>query len=311
MVIRNADVLVETSVFGVAATSRALYERLARLAHRLTARPEYGKLWVPSITLDEMAATPVPRRADVLGVLLNLYRELGDRIVLTGELEQIVAGEWATPPRFASVPIGQLEEDLVACVRGSGAGTKIDAMGREFAAWRRERRAEHDKFLMELEKKYAADPKARQAISLALDKARQPTELYEFCDDIAAQLIREFAGKDPVEGLKLAKAEPERYLATWTYSLLLRVAQFAQTIPPRERSTSPFGAYAKLLKSHENDIIDATLAAVGAVCGLLITQDGGLRERLNFLHGRHVSRIQAFEFSEVEAYWIEPGVAAG
>jgi len=317
-VIWNADVLVDSSVFGEAALSRGLYERLALLAHRLTARPEFGKLWVPWTGLQEMAATPVSRRSEVLGVLLNLYRELGDRIVLTGELEDVIAGEWATSPHFPKGSIGQLEDELLACIRGSGAGTQLDKMGRDFAAWRLKQRARHDRLLRKWTKKYSADearaakksrsgkPTLRSAIGAALDKARQPSELYEFCDDLAAQLIKEYAGRDPVGGLKLAKAEPEKFLATWTFPLMVRVAQFAQTIPPSLRSTAPFGGYAKLLKSDENDIIDATLAALGARCGFLITQDAGLRERINFLFARNVGRLQAFEFSDVEANWNPP-----
>jgi len=106
--------------------------------------------------------------------------------------------------------------------------------------------------------------------------------------------------------LKLAKAKPEKYLATWTFSLLVRVAQFAQTIPPTQKSVGPFGGYAKLLKSHNNDVIDATLAALGARCGFLITQNGGLHERINFLFARNVGRLQAFEFSDIEANWNPP-----
>ncbi len=120
------------------------------------------------------------------------------------------------------------------------------------------------------------------------------------------QLIENYAERDPIEGLKLAKAKPNNYLATWTFSLLVRIAQFAQTVPTKERIAGPFGGYAKLLKSHENDIIDATLAALGARCGFLITQDGDLPERINFLFDRNVGRLQAFELSDIEANWHPP-----
>jgi hypothetical protein len=307
-VIRNSDVLVDSSVFGEAALSRESYDRLALLAHKLTARPEFGKLWIPWTALQEMVATPVSRRSDVLGVVLNLHRELGDRIVFTEELKGVVAGEWATPPRFVYASVGQLEDELLACIRGNGAGTQLDAMGRDFAKWRVKLRARYDESLTKWAKQYKADKRMRDAIELALNKARSPADLYEFCDDLAVQLIRDYAERDPVEGLKLAKAEPEKYIATWTFSLLVRVAQFAQTIPPKERSTAPFGAYAKLLKSNENDVIDATLAALGARCGFLISQDGGLRERINFLFARNVCRLQAFDFSDIETNWHPPGI---
>lgn len=53
---------------------------------------------------------------------------------------------------------------------------------------------------------------------------------------------------------------------------------------------------------------DANIAALGARCGFLITQDSLLRERINFLHARGACRLQAFEFSDVEKNWNEPGV---
>jgi len=317
-VIWNADVLIDSSVFGQAALGPGLYRRLALFAHRLTARREFGKVWVPWTALQEMAATPDPQRREVLGVLLNLSRELGDRILLTGPFDYVIAAEWATPPRFRSVSIGQIEDELLACIRGNGAGTQLDEMGRDFGAWRPKQRAQRDELLRKWTERYSADesqaaseskpgkPTARHAIAVALDKVRQPSELYEFCDDLAVQLIKDYARRDPTEGLKLAKAEPEKYLATWTFSLLVRIAQFAQTVPKKERIAGPFGRYAKLLKSHENDIIDATLAALGARCGFLITQDGDLRERINFLFDRQVGRLQAFEFSDIEANWHPP-----
>jgi hypothetical protein len=86
----------------------------------------------------------------------------------------------------------------------------------------------------------------------------------------------------------LAKASPERYLSTWTFASLFRIAQFAATIPVQERAKGSFGGYAKLLKSDKNDMTDATIAALGARCGFLITQDSDLRERITFLHERGV-----------------------
>jgi len=322
-VIWNADVLLDSSVLSQAALAPGLYRRLALFTHRLTARQEFGKVWVPWTALQEMAATPDPKRRDVLGVLLNLYRELGDRILLTGELNDMIAGEWATPPHAASCSVGNLEGELLACIRGNGAGTKLDQLGRDFAAWRVKQRAQYVELMAKWTKRYLDDetrvateselkkPTFREAIAAALDKAREPAELYEFCDDLAGQLIEDYAQQDPTEGLKAAKAKPEKYLATWTFSLMVRIAQFAQTVPKRERSAGPFGGYAKLLRSHENDIIDATLAALGARCGFLITQDGDLRERTNFLFARKVGRLQAFEFSDIEASWHPPNGLAG
>ena len=303
----HADFLVDSSVFGVAASGPSLYDRLARQIHKMTSRPELGNAWIPMTALEEMAATPKPQRPQVLGVLLSLYRELGDRIMVTGSLAQKVAGEWAEPPYSPSLSLGVLEEDLVACVRGSGTGTLIDKLGADFASWRAARHAKQQKLRAAWTARYQAEEILRQGISAALEKCREPSELYEFCDDLAGSLIETETDRERRIGLALAKATPERYLCTWTFALLARMAQFAQTVPTEERTRGTLGGYAKLLKSDDNDTIDATLAALGAHCGFIITEDAGLRERITFLHGRRVCRFQALNFQDVEANWHLPG----
>ncbi|MGO9066464.1 MAG: hypothetical protein ACLQIH_17220 [Myxococcaceae bacterium] len=303
----NADFLIDSSVFGVAATAPCLYDRLASQIRKMTSRPELGNAWIPLTALEEMAATPDSRRREVLGVLLKLYRELGDRIMVTGSLAQKVAGEWAEPPYSTSLSLGVLEEDLVACVRGSGSGTLIDQLGADFGAWRAARHAKQEKLRAAWNSRYQTEEILRQGISAALEKCRQPSELYEFCDDLAGSLIETETHRERRVGLALAKAAPEKYLCTWTFALLVRMAQFAQTVPTEERTRGTLGGYAKLLKSDDNDTIDATLAALGAHCGFIITEDAGLRERITFLHGRKVCRLQALNFQDVEANWHLPG----
>jgi hypothetical protein len=301
----HADFLIDSSVFSQAALDRRLYDRLARQIHKMTARDEYGRAWIPWTAFEEMAATPDPKRRDVLGVLVNLHRELEDRILLTGDLEHVIAGEWSDPPHSASLSLGQLDGDLLACVRGNGAGTILDAHGHGFTNWRKQRHEDYEAKTEKWRSKYFENENTRRALAMALENVRHP-EIFEFCDDIAGQLIEQFAKREKEEGLKLAKATQENYLSTWTFALLVRIAQFAQTLPTAERAKGPFGAYARLLKPDENDTIDATIAALGARCGFLITEDGVMRERINFLHGRKVCRLQAMGFSDIEANWHPP-----
>jgi hypothetical protein len=305
--IRHADFLIDTSVFGCAADDRRFYERLACQLQKMTAKKGYGKAWIPWTAFHEMIATPDPKRREILGVLVDLYRELGDRIVLTPSLDETLAGEWSEPQRFVSGPLGQLEEGLLKCIRGNGAGTTIDEAGRDFAEWRLKTRAEYDASVEKFRAKYKSDQTFAKLIAAVLENAQAPA-IYEACGDIAEQLIEEFAKRERETGLKLAKATPKKYLSTWTFALLCRIAQFAQTIPTEERAKGPFGGYAKLLKSDENDMSDATIVSLGARCGFLITQDGILRERIGFLHAREACRIQAFEFGYIEACWNVPGV---
>jgi hypothetical protein len=273
----------------------------------MTARNEYGKAWVPWTAFYEMIATPDPKRRDILGVLVNLHRELDDRIVLTGSLQEVVAAEWSEPMHVPSRSFSHLEAELLACVHGGGTGTLLDEEAFTFAEWRRNKRADYAKQAKKFAEAYRSDEAFAHAITRALETA-QPPAVFETCDDVAAQLIELFAHHHRDEGLRLAKSTPDKYLATWTFALLFRIAQFAQTVPTQDRARGPFGGYASLLKSHENDMTDATIAALGARCGFVITQDRGLRERITFLHNRGACRLQAVEFSDIEANWHEPGV---
>jgi predicted nucleic acid-binding protein len=235
-----------------------------------------------------MLATSDARRKElIMGALVNLYRELGDRIVLTGSLTEIIEAEWSEKPHVPSRSFKHFEQELLAGIRGNGAETMLDEEGRRFAEWRQTRRAHYAAATEEFATKYTSDERFGQAIALAIANARPPA-IYETCDDVAAQLIEEYTKRDEQDGLRLAKASPERYLSTWTFASLFRIAQFAATIPVQERAKGSFGGYAKLLKSDKNDMTDATIAALGARCGFLITQDSDLRERITFLHERGV-----------------------
>jgi len=184
----HSDFLVDSSVLGCAAVDRRLYERLACQLHKMTAKPEYGRAWIPSTAVYEMAATPDPKRRDVLGVILNLFRELGDRILLTGTLDETIAAEWAEPPHAVSRSLAALESDLVACTRGRGAGTLVDLLGRDFAEWRRKKRAEYAEWAKKFTSAYASEEKFRESISAVLAHP-WTAEAHEICDDVAGQLI--------------------------------------------------------------------------------------------------------------------------
>jgi hypothetical protein len=68
------------------------------------------------------------------------------------------------------------------------------------------------------------------------------------------------------------------------------------------------------MKADQNDHVGAMLATQGAQCGILLTQDTGLLERISFLKERGFIRIQAFDFFDTEAHWnpppLDPPVAA-
>ena len=117
---------------------------------------------------------PTGPNSDILGVLLNLHRELGDRILLTGSIEEIVEAEWADTPHYVSRSFSHLEGDLLACIRGNGAGTMLDEAARGFAEWRAKRRTEREEETKSFGAKYLADPRFRESIGLVLEKAVPP-----------------------------------------------------------------------------------------------------------------------------------------
>ena len=196
---------------------------------------------------------------------------------------------------------------MLPCVRGNGFGTVIDEEAQHFAEWRATRREAYAAANQDFTDKYRSDERLQQEIDVVLGGAHPP-QIYESCDDAAAQLIHTFAKQDRESGIKAAKANPDRFLSTWTFAVLFRIAQIAQTVPTEDRARGSLGRYAKLLKPDKNDFSDATIAALGARCGFLITQDSNLRERITFLYRRGACRIQAFSFEYIEATWSVPGV---
>jgi hypothetical protein len=305
-VVWHSDFLVETSVLSQASRHRSLYDRLARQLAKMTARPEYGRAHVPWVCLMELAAAPNPERQAHLGVLLNLRLELGDRLSVTGNLENSIAREWEEPRTSATVRWDFLEPELVECVRTGGAGTKLDAAGEDFRRWREEHHQWHAEAAEEMQAKYREEPGFRRALQHLLTNGTRE-EMLGYCDDIVGRYVSEATGREKDDAIAIAKSNPDRYWVTWTYAVLVRFAQYAQTIPSDERARGPFGGYGRMLRDDKNDFNDAQLAAVGGPCGMLITEDRGLRERINFLQRRGFLRLQAFNFSDAEANWHEPG----
>jgi hypothetical protein len=76
---------------------------------------------------------------------------------------------------------------------------------------------------------------------------------------------------------------------------LARLADYAATLTKAERKAN-FAQYGRLLESDPNDYLDAYIASTGGMCGMLMTNDEGLIEKLNFLHDIQppLVRLQAF-----------------
>lgn len=239
-------------------------------------------------------------------MLLNLHRELENRLSVTSSLETSITREWEEPPASGFLRWEVLEPVVVQCVQSTGAGTWLDDAGNGFRTWKKEHYGWYAEAVEEMRAEYAREPRFRKELLGVLTSATRE-QMMELCDDIAGRFIREATGREPAEALPVARANYNRYWVTWTYAILVRFAQYAQTIPTAERTKGPFGGYTKLLQNDENDFNDAQLAALAGHCGFIITEDRGLRERINFLQSRGFIRLQAMDFQDIEANWHEPG----
>jgi hypothetical protein len=105
-VVWNADFLIDTTVISWAARARHFYDRLAIQLAKMTARPDLGRAHIPWISLQEIAVAASPRREALFTVVLNLYRELGNRISVTGDLAATIAREWVEPRGLSVLLVG-------------------------------------------------------------------------------------------------------------------------------------------------------------------------------------------------------------
>ncbi len=128
------------------------------------------------------------------------------------------------------------------------------------------------------------------------------TEGLTQCDDIAGDLIAEANVSLTVE---TAKVRHRDHPCIWTFSLLGRLAQYAQTITGEER-TARFSALQDVLTPNPNDFIDADIAGTGAHCGMMITNDRCLIAKLNRLYDANLTRLQGFTVSDALAAYNPP-----
>jgi len=110
-------------------------------------------------------------------------------------------------------------------------------------------------------------------------------------------------------------------VTVWTFALLARLAQVAQTLfgvdrPAFFRVVNEIARNSEddmvrkrevpVFVPHRNDLSDAAIGASAATCGILITEDEQLGLRVNFLHAGDLVRTQAFRVDDLYLRWKAP-----
>jgi hypothetical protein len=278
--VHNADVLFDSNV--IEANDPLAERRLLALSELLVEKPDRGHIWFSLTSLSELLGpSDAAMRIELLKRFQNLYRRLGDRVRFYNPKPfASVFDEWNDAnPVYARVD--SIDEEVTDAIKAGDLVGQLK-IGREH--WEADRARlwqNHANNVNKYRATYKSDPAFREAFKKSVELLRTSNAL-EQCDDIATQLIVTYAKRQEAD-LELAKAKSADYPCTWTYSLLVRLADYAATLTKAEWKAN-FAQYGRLLKSDRNDYLDAYIAATGGACGMLITNDEGLIDKLNFLH---------------------------
>ena len=280
----------------IRANDQLAEDRLIALSELLVAKPEYGKIWFSLPSLNELLAPQSPAvRIELLNRFRALYSRFGDRVCFLGGRNPLptVCAEWSGDRKFMQMRVDAIDDVIQDSI---AAGDLVGVLKSSHEAWMidRERLWKlHSEKVTEFQALYAGDAEFRRAFKANIELLGTVNALDQ-CDDLALQLIVDFA-KRPAEDLEKAKANPGDYPCTWTYALLSRLADYAASSTKAEWKAN-YAQYGRLLKADQNDYIDAYIAATGGGCGMLITNDEGLIDKLNFLHDVQppLIRLQGF-----------------
>ena len=300
----NADFVIDTQVVGSPQVDDAQFNRLVQLVCRMTAKPEFGDAWLAMPAFLELLATGDDEgRVRLLGRLLRLLKESGSRLKVLAPLRMLVRAEWGSENTWLWSPSHLEEVVTTAVANGTIEGSLLVELRDEFLGWKV---AQKQRFLEQKKEwrgRFRSDPSFAADIERALEGWSSP-QAYRECDDIARNLLED-AGQ-PESALDQAIQAPAKYLCTWMFALMVRLSQFAASIPGDVRQDR-FKLFTQVLTPDRNDLTDANIAASGAQCGILITEDPGLQARVKLLHARNLVRLQAFGVDQLDRVWRPPG----
>ncbi len=305
--VHRADVLFDSNV--IRAKDDDAEKKLHALTEVLVAHPDQGNIWFALMSLSELIASKSAEiRIELLKRFRNLYLKFGGRVRFMRSLADNVRAECIASP-FPSGIASDVDEDIVKSIE---AGDLVGLLQEGHEDWLSEKtrlREKYDEFGNRDEKTYAERADIRFALAQNISTYFSFAGL-EQCDDIAAELIADLGSSGSSLTLDAVKARYEDYPCIWTFSLLARLAQYAQTIPEEERERN-FASFQDVLEPHPNDFIDADIAGTGAHCGMMITNDRRLIAKLNRLYDASLIRMQGFTVSDALVAYIPPNAHAG
>lgn len=296
--VTHSDVLLDSSVIrsGLSSVDSVRSRDLVELLDRML--PRASKVWVAGTTLMEILGGS---EASALALVIELKRlsgHFGSAIGIFPELDKVVRAESSGD----GIPVADLR-DLAPAIDGCiRAGRLIGAFEQGRASWlahREKVRANHELESARLQEAWAEDSDFRSALIAAVQQFFAPAGLAH-ADDVLVRYFGEL-GLD-VSKVERLKASWTSYPSCWTYALLRRLRDFAVTIPPGQLPRE-LESFADVLEPHPNDLVDAEIAAVGAQCGALITDDTALARRILRLTDAGLTRAVALPVSDWLQSW--------
>ncbi|MFP2894987.1 hypothetical protein [Corallococcus sp. 4LFB] len=301
--VHYSDVLFDSNV--IRKFEPVAEQRLLALSDLLLAKPKYGHVWFSLTSLLEMLAPAEPAsRIEMLTRFRSLYSRFGNRVRFfgPGDFASVVA-EWTGAHQYALVQ--NIDKEVAASIE---AGDLVGTLKLARDDWMKQRvslRAAYNERKNKYKAAYAANAQFRNEFNKNVAQYNTANAL-EQCDDVARTLIVDFA-KQPPDALLKAKSDHLKYPCTWTYALLKRLADYSATLTDGQRNAE-FAHLGDVLAAHPNDYLDAYIVASGGSCGMFITNDGPLIDKINFLHGGQPSLIQLQAFTVYDALhaWNPP-----
>jgi len=280
------------------------------LAKLLISNQSSGNIWFSILSLAEILASKnAATRIELLKRFQSLYSELGDRVRFIGSnLLESVHAEWSGRG-LMSAPVSAMDRDVNESI---ATGELVGILKTVHESWKIEKEMfceDQSKRVRRAREEYGTNELFRGHLKKCI-AAYGTTDALEQCEIIARRLIVDVANQ-PSESVLLARTRYEEYPCTWTFSLLIRLADYAATLTDAEWK-SDFSQYGRLVEKQENDAIDAYIATAGGKFGTLITNDGGLIKKINFLHDARppLIRLRALtvedamaEFKTLRAYF--------
>jgi hypothetical protein len=293
----NKDILIDTNVISrAAAVHDGAYfltgqvEGLLRRLEGITGE-DPGKVYISAHTIEEFAVTREGERlSDIAYTMRRLFTWLEGRCLVGQPLGQAVHAEWHEGGIAYSADWREFADAFRTVERtGTVVGTKLERVRDEAIAWKGKFEPSYRRGREEFKDLYRSDASFRQSVNAGLGAFKRP-EVYESADYVAKILVVEDA-KLPVERLANAYEHPDDYLVTWTFSVLILLAQFVSTTTKDERRSvnSSLAAF----EPRPSDFMDAAIVASAARCGLFLSEDDDLRKRCSLLSDSRLGRIQA------------------